>query len=401
MYSNGIRSPTGNYNHLNRVIHYSFSGFRNTDIHSILPTSTTMKSFKLSYSILSLSLLISIHTTATFAFGVWQQQKSTRIVRTDAVKVSMVAKRRGANNLKKAAGFSAAKEQVTKEQQITTKEQSSTTGNIYSMPALYDLAFGYRNFEDEVDFLLFAHQKYSSTGQAPRSVIELAAGPARHAIESLRMKQSPIQAATAIDYSQDMVNYGTTLADNELKHDLRSSFQYLRGDMRDFTTFPHTFDTAWILLGSLQHMTTNKDALACFRTIHSALNPGGTLILELPHPRETFTMVECTRNGWEVPLNDGTDGELQIVWGDDDDTFDPIRQVRDFTVQMKVVGGEQDQFIKEIVPMRQYTAQEIDALATLAGFQVAGMYGALYQDVDVNDEEQAFRLVCVLHKRDK
>ena len=360
-----------------------------------------MKFLHLSYSILSLSLFHYKFTT--FAFGAWQQkqQQSSRIIRSGAVATWMVAKRRGANNMKKAAGFSAAKEQAAKEQTIATKDPSLTAGNIYSMPALYDLAFGYRNFDDEVDFLLFAHQKYSSTGQAPRAALELAAGPARHAIESLRMEQSPIQTATAIDFSQDMVTYGTALADKELNENLRSSFQYLQGDMRDFTTFPHMFDTAWILLGSLQHMTTNKDALACFRTVHSALNPGGTLILELPHPRETFTMVECTRNAWEVPLDDGTDGELQIIWGDDDDTFDPIRQVRDFTVQMKIVSTERDQLVKEIVPMRQYTAQEIDALATLAGFEVAGMYGALYQDVSVNDEEQAFRLVCVLHKKDK
>ena len=372
------------------------------------------KSNGITFILLFLSLLI-VNKKEANAFGVASNRLRTIQVHDDDneecqnengprrhhVALKMAAQRRGANNsMKKAAGFS------SKIENASVKEDDEQVavvpgGQIYSLPALYDLAFGYRNFDDEVDFLMYAHQKHSYTGEAPRHVLELAAGPARHAIESLLIENSPIQTATALDFSKDMVTYGTELADRDLGVDLRSSFQYLQGDMRNFDCFSNTFDTAWILLGSLQHMTTNKDALDCFRTVHEALNSGGTLILELPHPRETFTMVECTRNGWEVPLEDGTDGELQIVWGDEDDYFDPIRQVRNFTVQMQVVGGTQDQFVKEIVPMRQYTAQEIDALANLAGFEVAGMYGALNQDVDVSDEEQAFRLVCVLHKKDK
>jgi SAM-dependent methyltransferase len=306
----------------------------------------------------------------------------------------LMAQRRGANNLKKAAGFSG----VGANKQ-TPPPPVQDASNIYSLPSLYDLAFGYRNFEDEVDFLLFAHQKYSATGAAPRTVLELAAGPARHAIGALLLHSTPVQAATAFDMNHDMVQYGTQLAKDQLPPEAQSAFAYLRGDMRDHA-FAQTFDSAWILLGSLQHMLTNNDAIACFRTVHASLNAGGTLILELPHPRETFTMVDCTRNGWEVPFEDGSERVLHIVWGDEDDAFDPIRQVRDFTVEMKVLGGAgtQEQGVKEIVPLRQYTAQEIDVLATIAGFQVVGMYGALFQDVSVNDDDQAYRLVCVLHK---
>ena len=134
-------------------------------------------------------------------------------------------------------------------------------------------------------------------------------------------------------------------------------------------------------------------------------------------------MVECTRNGWDVPLEDDengkTGGELKIVWGDDDDDFDPIQQVRQFTVSMELTGGENTsdasatdkskkksgsgsstlQSVKEVVPMRHFTSQEIDLLARLTGFKVMSMHGALQFDVDVNDGDQAFRLVCVLQKK--
>ena len=273
-------------------------------------------------------------------------------------------------------------------------------GRIYSMPALYDLAFGYRNFEHEVDFLLYAHEQF--TGTPATSVLELAAGPARHSIEALLLDNGSINRATALDSSPEMVQYGKDLASQQLGEAI-SSFQYLEGDMRKFHV-PQALDTAWILLGSLQHMTTNDDVLACFRNVHRALNQRGTLILELPHPRETFSMVECTRNGWEVPLEDDAGdayGELQIVWGDENDTFDPITQVRQFSVSMEIksdqpVGGLES--VNEIVPIRLFTSQEICALATSCDFEVAAMFGALDNEVSVHDDE-AFRLVCVLRKK--
>jgi hypothetical protein len=90
-------------------------------------------------------------------------------------------------------------------------------------------------------------------------------------------------------------------------------------------------------------LTTNNDGIQCFKSVHDAVTPEGTLILELPHPRETFSMVECTRNGWQIPLEDDEGNEsreLEIIWGDVDDTFDPITQVRQFTIAMMVTGPE-------------------------------------------------------------
>jgi SAM-dependent methyltransferase len=292
----------------------------------------------------------------------------------------------------------------------TSQKNNNNNGRIYSLPALYDLAFGYRNFEQEVDFLLYAHLEHA--GYPATSVLELAAGPARHSMESIRFEDGNILRATALDSSSDMVQYGTELANQELPPDLKESFSYLEGDMRNFNFEQQqqqqtTFDTAWILLGSLQHMTTNDDVLQCFQNIYRSLNEGGTLIIELPHPRETFSMVDCTRNDWNVPLEDDDGaayGELAIVWGDEDDIFDPITQVRQFSVSMDiksevaVLGMEGLKSVKEIVPMRQFTAQEIKALATFSGFDVVAMFGALDEEVDINNDD-AFRLVCVLHKQ--
>ena len=312
-----------------------------------------------------------------------------------------------------------------------TKSDNSNnnSGEIYSLPSLYDMAFGYRNFEEEVDFMMDQHRKLNPENALPKRVLELAAGPARHCIEALGA--SYIESATAIDNSADMVKYAREIAAEELKSDdytfeeingsgdvtedsaykhRVNSLKYIQADMTNFD-FPgddeaQLFDSAWILLGSLQHLTTNEEVISCFKCIHRVLRPNGTFILELPHPRETFSMVECTRNGWEVPLEDengSTSGELKIVWGDDDDEFDPITQVRQFTVSMELSGDNPKeaplQSVREVVPMRHFTSQEIDLLARIAGFKVVSTHGALQFDVDVNDGDQAFRLVCVLQKQ--
>ena len=81
-------------------------------------------------------------------------------------------------------GFGGAMSRKKKKKQSISKsvkqEENQTNGNvindkrggsqIYSLPALYDLAFGYRNFESEVDFLVYAHETYSSDSIKVRHV---------------------------------------------------------------------------------------------------------------------------------------------------------------------------------------------------------------------------------------
>lgn len=293
---------------------------------------------------------------------------------------------------------------VTKKQSATSLHATVGKGkSIYSLPALYDLAFGYRDFEEEVDFLLNTHERL--VGRPALSVLELAAGPARHALTALA--DSSIQRGTAVDSSKEMAEYAKEIAEELLDEQQLKSFHYCVEDMRDFRydNSQSSVDTAWILLGSLQHMTSNKDVISCLEAVCAALTEDGTIILELPHPRETFSMVECTKNSWKVPLEDDSgeeSGELKIIWGDDGDLFDPIRQVRQFTVSMELSGVKEAdgiQNIREVVPLRLFTAQEIGALAQCAGLEVVEMHGALEEGVQVDDDQLAFRLVCVLQKR--
>lgn len=271
------------------------------------------------------------------------------------------------------------------------------SSSVYSRPSLYDLAVSYRDYHEEVRFLLHAHEKHSmkSNGGGPLKILELAAGPARHCLNALRHFSPGVATCTAVDTSKEMMDYSNELANEELG-DLRDKFNYINEDMRrvgvetdDSPSFlkAKSFDCAWILLGSLQYLISNDDVISCLKSTANLLCDGGTLTVELPHPREVFTMGECTRNGWEMPLQDECGenyGELKIIWGDDNDAFDPIRQVRDFTIVMDLIednseNGEKSgsTCIREVAPTRIFTAQEIDVLGRIAGFEVVQMYGAI------------------------
>ena len=275
---------------------------------------------------------------------------------------------------------------------------------VYSMPALYDMAFGYRDFDEEVEFLLNIHEEIS--GSRPQRILDLAAGPARHAITALQISsESDDLSFTCVDLSPEMADYAQELAIEGLTEEERTKFHYVVDNICTFELeTDEQFDMAWILLGSLQHLTKNSEVVQCLTQIHKVLKPGGTVVIELPHPRETFTMVDCTRNSWNVPLEDENEqelGELKIIWGDDGDEFNPITQVRQLTIEMKLTGAKSSdemQSVKGVVPTRLFTSCELDALAQIAGFKTAALYGALEPDVSVDDEIAAFRLVACLQK---
>ncbi len=252
---------------------------------------------------------------------------------------------------------------------------------IYDAPTLYDAAFGFRDFEDEVDFLCAAHEKHGNTGGAPSKILELAAGPARHAVEAA----SRGMEATAVDVSEAMAAHGAKIAtENDVALDYRV------GDVREPLPFSNVC-SAWLLLGSVGHLLTNDDALRCFKNARKALADGGTLILELPHPRETFRLDGVSEDGWEVPFEGG---DLRVRWGAEDDVFDPLTQVRQASVAFET---DQGRLIEERVPTREYTLQELRLLADAAGFVDVATYGALDPEfVAADDDELAYRLVVVL-----
>lgn len=139
---------------------------------------------------------------------------------------------------------------------------------IYSIPQLYDLAFGYRNYEEEVEFLITTHKSYSQQNKSgPSRIIELAAGPTRHSLAALSGYSSEEDGIENADLELD-IGGGR-----------RENFAYLCGDMRQIERSRSNndaatdlyFDAVWLLLGSMQHLLANDDIIACFESINSSI----------------------------------------------------------------------------------------------------------------------------------
>lgn len=90
---------------------------------------------------------------------------------------------------------------------------------------------------------------------------------------------------------------------------------------------------------------------------------------------------------------------MGVTWGQPDDRLDPISQIRDVTVEIRVEDEEGTRTWWESSPQRVFTANEVDALVRASGrFRVVATYGALATDVPFDDAPAAWRMVPVLQK---
>ena len=159
--------------------------------------------------VLNLSLILVIALSWTLL----RQKEQATLPVVDGFSASSGRRSSGAMaRKKKATGFGLEQPKLTHQQAKDSRAKLSSNG-IYSKPSLYDLAFGYRNFEEEISFLLHTHQIHTHSHLLPTKVLELAAGPARHCLTALTWNGSPsIVHATAIDISDEMKLYALDLA---------------------------------------------------------------------------------------------------------------------------------------------------------------------------------------------
>ncbi len=120
---------------------------------------------------------------------------------------------------------------------------------IYDEPQYYEAACAYRNVPAEVDALLRWSGKHH---EPPRSVLELAAGPAEHARNLARRGLQ----ATALDLNPAMCARARDLAAAA-----GIPLTVVQADMRDFT-LPGPVDLAVTMLNSLCHLLTLDDMLS-------------------------------------------------------------------------------------------------------------------------------------------
>jgi SAM-dependent methyltransferase len=263
---------------------------------------------------------------------------------------------------------------------------------IYDDPELYQIACAYRDIPSEVDALLeWAARHWREPGGGPSSVLELAAGPAGHALELARRGLR----STALDINPAMCSWASARAATA---DL--ALEVIAADMRDFKFTDgaghHMVDLAITMLNSACHLFTLDDMVNHLGAVAASLVAGGLYIMELAHPADYLSQASRTSNEWIIE-QDGLVADVR--WGGPLDAIDPVTQItrEQVNITLRYSDGT-TRTVTDVVPNRFWTATEITAAIRLAGgFTIAATYGDFDQTTAI-DAPDAWRLILVLRR---
>lgn len=261
---------------------------------------------------------------------------------------------------------------------------------VYDASYLYDLAFSFRDYPGEVDLLTAWYRRARGQDQL-QSVLELAAGPATHAIELARRGAR----ATGLDLSPSMCAYA------EQKAALAGvPLGVACANMVDFD-LPERFDLALLLMTSGAHLYTLDELVTHLGTVARHLEPRGVYIIELPHPGDFLGRGDRPPGvGVGLPWTVVREGlELTTTWGRPSDPYDPLRQVFTASVELRAREGGREQVLREQVPMRDWTYTELLAAIRLSAvFEVVETHGDYGLDAPFDATPASWRMILVLRR---
>jgi ubiquinone/menaquinone biosynthesis C-methylase UbiE len=256
--------------------------------------------------------------------------------------------------------------------------------DVYNEVTAYEVAFSFRDVPHEVDTLVDWFER-DGLGSLT-SVIELAAGPADHALEFARRGVT----ATALDLNAAMCRRAEERRDAE-----QLTMRVICADMSNFD-FEGKADLALLMMASASHLLSLDSMLGMLASTARAVREGGLLVMEMSHPADFLTPDPRADVEWEMQRDDMA---VKFRWGTPDDDLDPVSQVRQTTVTVVTSRSGQAPILHEtVVPQRLWSATEVDAAVRLSReWEVRSWYGDMSRDIDITDGA-AWRMIPVLRR---
>ena len=250
---------------------------------------------------------------------------------------------------------------------------------IYDAARMYELAFDFRDFAAEVAFLGNAFA--SRRGRPLRTFLELAAGPARHAIELATLGVD----VAALDLSPSMRDLALVRAAER-----GVALDYALGDMVTFST-TRRVDLAANMLSSATYILSDERFVAHLRAVGAALVTAGMYVIELPHP-SGLEGRSTVKESWTVSRPGGV---IDVSWS----TRATRGAVSTCVAHMKFRSPTGEVLeIQDEADERIFRVEEIERFAAASGcFTVEAVRGALCEDTAL-DDAKAWRLVAILKK---
>jgi SAM-dependent methyltransferase len=265
---------------------------------------------------------------------------------------------------------------------MTRADALTTHGTLYTYPFLYDVAFR-RNYAAECGFLQYVYQRHC--GRPLSRFLELAAGPAGHAIE---LAASGTRCG-ALDLSPDMVQYGLQQA-----HARGAQLDYWVADMTAFSASAR-YELAACLLDSGSYLFDDAAFDAHLGCVAEALDADGIYLLELAHP-SVLSGGAPTKSIWDVATEDGT---LHASWESDPSLAVDRPRVCGFRATLHYRGRNGDeQRVESTGFQRAFLYEELDALIAKNGrFRLVETFGGFDPGVSLS-APKAWRMIPVLQK---
>ncbi|MFN3237634.1 MAG: class I SAM-dependent methyltransferase [Pseudomonadales bacterium] len=240
------------------------------------------------------------------------------------------------------------------------------TNQTYAQPAAYDLAFSYRDYAEEVSTLIEWFTDTSESDRAPHSVLELAAGPGRHALE---FSQRGIDSV-ALDLTPEMSRYCQALAVEGC-----ADLEVITADMISFE-LNREFDLILTLINSVCHILDEEQLVRHFNAVEGHLADGGLYVIEATRNKLNFPP---GKSQW---IQQAGNDVVDVSWSWDHD-FDYVQ------MSGKVHGQEFN--VIEQFPMRRWRSEELVGLASESNLELVG-YSGDFDDDRIDSLELGRRL---------
>lgn len=276
----------------------------------------------------------------------------------------------------------------------------------YSKAWFYDAAFSFKDINRENSFLISIYRTLNN--RSPTSFLDLAAGPGRNAIIFAREMGGKV---ACVDLSNEMAEYGRFLAEKIISGE--SSTHPFRYEVADIISFDlhDTYDIAGMFMNSAAYILTDESMISHLRCISRHLNEGGIYVIEMTHPRDDMGHHASTIDEWSITcppeaFNDSSklfpNGELFVRWGEIDDPFNPINQIRQVTVTLRFEPSTQKNKgfeIQESCPQRTYFHLEMKSLVERSQvFDWLGAWGDWDTDLIMDNSSKSWRMIVALRK---
>ncbi len=216
------------------------------------------------------------------------------------------------------------------------------------------------------DVAFFVEMAQASGGQ----VLEIGCGTGRVLIPTARAGVEIV----GLDLSPFMLSICRENLAQE-PPEVQARVQLIEGDMRSFD-LGRGFALITLPFRPFQHLTTVEDQMACLRTIHRHLAPGGRLVLDLFNPSIIYLAAPQRMEEYEdIPQFTMPDGRRVARYAriTARDYFNQIQDV-DLIYYVTHPDGRQERLVHSF-PMRYLFRFEVEHLLARCGFAVEALYG--------------------------